>query len=126
MWCFHMKQLRNEQRYNLLSIKYPLSIPTRLSNKMTAFQRTFMDENKNNLLRNQWTTVNDVNSYYINDHEIHGEQISNKYGELLEDRFSGCLKCHHCLCDCGIVISMLKMSMILLCSTRLLKTLISV
>ena len=32
--------------------------------------------------------------FYVKDHEIHGQQISNQFGELLEGRLSGCLKCH--------------------------------
>ena len=77
MWFFHMKRLRNEPDYGLLSYKHPLSTPRRVCDKIFAIQKMFMDGNKNNLLGRQWVTVDDVKSFYVEDTEIHGEQNSN-------------------------------------------------
>ena len=103
-----MKECRNKPGYQLLSTKNQLSIPKRLNDKIRALQQTYLnEENNNSQLKRCWVTVEDINNFYIMDSEIEGQDTSNEFGELIEGRFSGCLKCHQCyvgLWSCNIIL----------------------
>ena len=105
LWYDHLKKLRNQPGYNLLPVNAPLSMPKRLSDKIRFFQHSFIMGTRNTQLKKHWVSIDDVNSFYVLDSEICGEEISNDFGKLETGRFSGCLKCHQCyvgLWSCNI------------------------
>ena len=106
LWYDHLREFRNKPGYQLLSSRNPLLIPKRLNDKICALQQTYLkEENDNSQQKRCWVTVEDINSFYIMDSEIDGQATPNAFGELIEGRFSGCLKCHQCyvgLWSCNI------------------------
>lgn len=80
-----------------LSTKNSSSIPKRLNDKTSALQQIFLNQEYNtSQLKRLWVTAEDINSFYIIDSEVEREATSNEFGELIEGRFSGSLKCHQC------------------------------
>ncbi len=73
-----------------------MSMPKRLSERISALQYFFLLENNDTYLHKLWASVEDVNSFYVMDTEIDGQVASNNFGTLIEGRFGGCLKCHQC------------------------------
>ena len=106
LWYDHLKEFRNKPGYQLLSSRNPSSIPKRLNDKICALQQTYLSgENDDSPQNRCWVTVEDINSFYIMDSEIDGIATPNAFGELIEGRFRGCLKCHQCyvgLWSCNI------------------------
>lgn len=51
MWYDHMKHIKNKPRYNLLSIKHPLSFSNRMNNIISALQQSFMSGKNNHQIK---------------------------------------------------------------------------
>ncbi len=96
IWFNHLKQMRNKPGYNLLPLKYPISMPQRLIDQISAIQYLFLVIDDDVYKKKEWTSVQDVNSFYVGDSEIDGQTLSNKFGNLIEGRTTGCLKCNQC------------------------------
>ena len=69
-------------------------MPKRLCERISALQQFFLVENNDTYLNKQWACVEDVNSFYVYDTEIDGQVTLNEFGELIEGRFGGFMKCH--------------------------------
>lgn len=96
LWYNHRKLFRKKPGYRL-STKNSSSIPKRLNDKTSALQQIFLNQEYNtSQLKRLGVTAEDINSFDIIDSEVEREATSNEFGELIEGRFSGSLKCHQC------------------------------